>query len=83
VHGSNTQLAGVRVPALHGDGALTLVIEDLPLAAGTYLVSFSLHSADHRVNYHRLDHALPIVVTSETPFEGVTRMASRWETEAG
>jgi ABC-type polysaccharide/polyol phosphate transport system ATPase subunit len=81
VHGSNTQIAGVRVPTLRGEGALTLVIDDLPLAAGTYLVSFSLHSADHRINYHRLDHALPIVVTSETPFEGVTRMTSRWETE--
>jgi hypothetical protein len=48
------------------------------VAAGAYLFSFSLHSADHRVNYHRLDHGFSITVLSDSRFEGVCRMPCAW-----
>jgi len=59
-------------------GTLTLRIDRLPLARGTYLLSFSLHSADHRTNYHRLDHMFPIFVSTENRFEGIAHLPCRW-----
>ena len=79
VHGSNTQIAQCPMPNLRGEGTVTLHLDKLPLASGTYLLSFSLHSSDHKVNYHRLDHAVPIVVECDSRFEGLCEMPSRWE----
>jgi hypothetical protein len=58
---------------------LILDLQELPVAAGNYLFSFSLHSADHRDNYHRLDYAYSITVLNEDRFEGVCRIPCRWE----
>jgi hypothetical protein len=81
VHGSNTQIEGVSIPALSGTGSVVLRLPKLDLAAGTYLFSFSVHSADHRSNYHRIDHAFAIGVESERRFEGVCYLPSEWKVE--
>lgn len=81
VHGSNTQIAGVSVPQIEGKGSLGLRLENLPMAKGTYLLSFSIHSADHKTNYHRLDNCFPIAVECDEEFEGYTHMPSLWRTE--
>jgi ABC-type polysaccharide/polyol phosphate transport system ATPase subunit len=78
IYGSNTQIAGAAIASVEGDGVLTLGLESLPVAAGNYLFSFSVHSADHRTNYHRLDHCFPISVESESRFEGVCHIPCRW-----
>ncbi len=78
VHGSNTQIAGVEVGGLSRSGTVTLRLPRLDLAPGTYLFSFSAHSADHRANYHRLDRAFAIAVESERRVEGVCWMPSEW-----
>lgn len=78
VHGNNTQIENVPIPELSGKGSVVLTIPSLNLAKGTYLFSFSAHSADHRVNYHRLDHAFAIGVESPKPFEGICYMPSQW-----
>ncbi len=78
VHGSNTQIAGLALHRIEGAGALTLEVARLGLAAGEYLLSFSVHSADHRVNYHRLDHAHTITVEQPLRFDGCVEMSSRW-----
>ncbi len=83
VHGSNTQIAGMLIPALSGAGSVVLRLPVLDLAAGTYLFSFSVHSADHRSNYHRLDHAFAIGVDSDKRFEGVCYLPSEWKVEGG
>jgi ABC-type polysaccharide/polyol phosphate transport system ATPase subunit len=81
VHGSNTQIEGVCIASLSGAGSVVLRLPKLDLAAGTYLFSFSVHSADHRSNYHRLDNAFAIGVDSERRFEGVCYLPSEWRVE--
>lgn len=78
VFGSNTQVEGVNLEAIEGSGELILTLETLPVAAGNYLFSFSLHSPDHRENYHRLDYAFSITVLSDSRFEGVCRIPCSW-----
>ena len=79
VFGSNTQIGGVRIPAIAGAGEIVLVLQNLPFGSGNYLLSFSLHSADHRTNYHRLDHYFSISVVNPDSFEGICRIPTRWE----
>ena len=58
-----------------------LRLRGLPMASGTYLFSFSVHSADHRTNYHRLDHCFPIAVKADRNFEGCCHIPTQWEHE--
>ena len=81
VHGNNTQIENVSIPALSGRGTVVLKLPSLNLAKGTYLFSFSVHSADHRVNYHRLDYAFAIAVEASKAFEGICYMPSEWKQE--
>lgn len=82
VHGSNTQIEGFTVPAVAGEGSVTLCLENLPMAQGHYLFSFSVHSSDHKENYHRLDNFFSIVIECNKTFEGYTYMPSAWSVEA-
>ncbi len=70
LYGNNTQNEHYDIQAIEGDGTVTLRIDSFAVASGTYLLSFSVHSADHMTNYHRLDNAIPIIVESDTNFEG-------------
>ncbi len=81
VHGSNTEIAAVTIPGLSGSGQVVLKIPQLNLARGTYFFSFSVHSADHKVNYHRMDNAYAIGVESDMNFEGICHMPSEWRVE--
>lgn len=81
VHGSNTEISGLAIPALAGQGRVELRLPALNLAKGTYFLSFSVHSADHKVNYHRLDNAYAIGVVSSSRFEGICHMPSEWKME--
>jgi ABC-type polysaccharide/polyol phosphate transport system ATPase subunit len=78
VHGSNTQVSGLVIDQIAGEGTVTLHLRDLPMATGLYLFSFSVHSSDHRVNYHRLDNCFPITVECSRNFEGYAYMPSEW-----
>jgi hypothetical protein len=49
------------------------------MSRGLYLFSFSVHSSDHKVNYHRADNCFPVSVESDKPFEGVCFMPCKWE----
>jgi ABC-type polysaccharide/polyol phosphate transport system ATPase subunit len=83
INGNNTQIEKVDIPALQGKGSILLRIPSVNLASGTYLFSFSAHSADHRVNYHRLDHAFAISVDADKRFEGVCYLPCEWRMEQG
>ena len=78
VFGNNTQIEGFDLPWIEGEGALELALGPLRMARGAYLLSFSLHSADHRVNYHRLDHRYRFLLECPRNFEGVAYMPSAW-----
>ncbi|MBN1671288.1 MAG: ABC transporter ATP-binding protein [Kiritimatiellae bacterium] len=79
VSGSNTQIEGFTVPAIEGTGTLHLHIDGLSLAKGAYFLSFSLHSADHKTHYHRLDNYFPVWFDCERDIVGCCRFACRWE----
>jgi ABC-type polysaccharide/polyol phosphate transport system ATPase subunit len=81
LYGNNTQLENFEIPFVEGSGSLRLRIGELRMAQGNYLVSFSVHSADHKTNYHRLDHHSPITVTADTAFEGCY-MPLQWELDS-
>lgn len=78
VHGSNTEIEGFAIPEVNGQGSLKLKLNNLPMAAGHYMFSFSSHSSDHKENFHRMDNCFPIVVESDKNFEGYTYMKSAW-----
>jgi len=70
VYGNNTQLEQVDIPFIEGRGMLRLEIGELRMGQGEYLFSFSVHSADHKINYHRLDHHCSISLAADSAFEG-------------
>lgn len=82
IYGNNTQAEGMRIERIRGRGRLRLRIKALNMSSGTYLFSFSVHSWDHRVQYHRLDHAFAVGVESERRFEGVCYMPVDWRFDA-
>jgi ABC-type polysaccharide/polyol phosphate transport system ATPase subunit len=79
VHGSNTAMSGLTIPFVEGEGTLHLQLPSLPMQTGLYIFSFSAHSRDHKVHYHRVDNEFPIAIEGEKRFEGYTYMDSKWE----
>ncbi len=79
VHGSNTQLARVPIPHIEGRGTMRLKLPRMALGNGVYLFSFSLHSEDHTLNYHRLDHCFSVSVVDAPACDGVCTMPSEWQ----
>ena len=82
VFGSNTEIVGCDVPFIEGRGTLELALDASSLHAGNYILSFSLHSRDHRVNYHRLENHLPLCLAGTTGFDGVCRLPCQWSPRA-
>ena len=78
IYGNNTQIEAFAVPFIEGSGRITLRIGELAMSQGTYLFSFSVHSADHKINYHRLDNLFPIRVAADKLFEGCCHMPCQW-----
>ncbi len=79
IYGNNTQIEKYAIPSIHGKGAISLRIDSVQMSKGVYHFSFSVHSADHKVNYHRLDNIFLIAVESEKPFEGYCYMPCSWK----
>ena len=78
IFGSNTQIAGHRIPFIEGDGFIELELDLSRLHAGEYILSFSLHSADHATNYHRLENALRLKVVNDLWFDGIVSLPCSW-----
>jgi ABC-type polysaccharide/polyol phosphate transport system ATPase subunit len=78
IYGNNTQIEKFDIPEIKGDGTVTLRLEKIAMAKGTYRMSFSVHSADHKINYHRLDNKYTIDVACEKRFEGYCFMPIKW-----
>lgn len=76
---SNTQMAGFDIPRVEGEGRVTVRIDGLALAAGSYLFSVSAHSADHTTSYHRLDNAFVLSVESDMRADGCCWFPCRWQ----
>ena len=76
VFGSNTQLEHYDIGEIdERGGRVSFEIDASALQAGNYMVSLSLHSADHQVNYHRLDNALSFYIDRPTRnFDGIAAL---------
>ncbi len=78
VFGSNSELDAFPLDGIDGHGALRLDLDLGLLQAGSYLLSFSLHSRDHRQNYHRLENAITLQLGRQREFDGLVRLPCRW-----
>ena len=76
--GNNSQIEQGDIPVIEGEGCVELLLsEGLCSSTGTYLLSFSLHSSDHKANYHRLDNLVPVEIVCDRGFEGAY-VRSEW-----
>lgn len=76
--GSNTVIDGFPIPLIEGAGTLRLRFESLPLLQGKYYLSFSLHSRDHKMNYHRMDNYFSVWVECGRGAEGAVNVNCSW-----
>jgi len=80
--GSNTQLASYPLEYIEGNGSIKLIIDRLSLFKGNFFFNFSLHSFDHKIQYHRLDFFYQIEVENPRQEDGFLKMPHRWDFEA-
>lgn len=78
IFGSNTELEGFDIPFIEGRGRVYLEVDLSGLQRGSYMMSFSLHSRDHKVNYHRLEQALPFHLPKRREFDGIAVFPVSW-----
>ena len=79
IYGNNTQIENYVIPSIEGNGTVYLSIEELRMSSGIYLFSTSVHSSDHKVNYHRLDNFISFEIVADKAFEGYCFMPCKWE----
>ena len=77
--GSNTINDDFNIDAIDGSGSVTLTLSTKNLLRGTYLLSLSLHSRDHKTNYHRLDNMYKFLITPTTSVDGIVNIPSSWQ----
>lgn len=77
--GSNTQIDNCPIERIEGSGKIRLYLSAIPLLRGHYLLSLSIHSQDHNINYHRQDYTYPFDVVSSTNRIGIINAPTRWE----
>ena len=83
IHGSNTQIAGYGIDQVEGEGTIRLVLEPLTLIEGNFVLSVSVHSEDHREQYHRREDWYPFAVRRTGGALGLFELPSRWERDSG
>ncbi|MBI1870355.1 MAG: ABC transporter ATP-binding protein [Chlamydiae bacterium] len=81
--GTNTQIKNLSIPWIEGRGQVTLQMVSLPFIRGKYFFSFSIHSEDHKVSYHRQDHAYAIWIESQRQESGFVDIETQWEIQEG
>jgi ABC-type polysaccharide/polyol phosphate transport system ATPase subunit len=82
VYGTNTHIEEWKAHSARGPGTARIVLEDLRLVEGTYLLDVAVHRKDGTpYDYLRGHHTFR--VKSRTKDVGVYRPAHRWEFEGG
>ncbi|MBI1884587.1 MAG: ABC transporter ATP-binding protein [Chlamydiae bacterium] len=76
--GNNTQVQGLPIPFVEGKGSISLKIPKLPLIRGKYLFSFSVHTEDHAVNFHRKENTHVLRVRSQRNEVGFVEFPVVW-----
>jgi ABC-type polysaccharide/polyol phosphate transport system ATPase subunit len=82
VYGTNTHIEDWKPRQIHGAGEVRLVLSDLRLVEGTYLLDVAAHRRDGTpYDYHRGLHSFR--VKSRTKDVGVYRPAHQWSFSGG
>ncbi len=76
--GTNTHLCGYKIDHIDGNGVVGLEIEKLSLFKGSFFFNFSLHSSDHKIQYHRLDFLHQIEIDNLRPEAGYLQLQTKW-----
>lgn len=79
VFGTNTQIAGLRIDAVEGDGQVRLRIDPLNLKQGRFFLSLAVHSWDHSVQYHRQEDLHPFMVRDASGDKGAFQLNCGWQ----
>ncbi len=79
VFGSNTQIEQYAIPAIRDQGIVRIRLEPLTLREGSFFLSLSCHSPDHKVQYHRLEDWIAFSVVDNTDREGLIHLDNYWE----
>ena len=82
VYGTNTDLEGWEARRIEGDAEIALVVEDLRLVEGTYLVDVAAHKADG-TPYDYLRGHFQFRVKSRLKDVGIYRPAHSWDFSGG
>jgi lipopolysaccharide transport system ATP-binding protein len=75
---TNTQSARVEVPALRGDGRVTLRVERLDLGAGRYVVNVGIFENAWRHAYDYHEKVYPLTVDGAPGQKGILAPPCRW-----
>ncbi len=80
IYASNTQLHKFDIPFIEpGNGTLQIEIDSSVLQRGIYMLSVSMHSFDHKTNYHRLENVMPITIRNPGyTFEGISALDTKF-----
>jgi hypothetical protein len=82
VYGTNTEIEGFKARRLEGEAEVRLLLEDLRLVEGTYLVDVAAHRRDGTpYDYHRGLYSIQI--KSVLKDVGLYRPAHRWSFGGG
>ena len=80
INGPNTQLAGVDLGMIEGEGTVRYEIEQLPLLPATYLVTTAVHdSRSHQCyDYHQKAYAFHIMPGNSQELDGLVELSAKW-----
>ena len=81
-YGTNTNVEDYKSELLHGDGEVTITIDNLDLVEGTYKLDAAIHRVDgYPYDYHRLLYTFR--VKSRTKDVGIYRPKHSWRFSEG
>lgn len=80
VTGPNTQLGGLPIGLIDGEGLVTYALDELPLAPGEYRVSASIYdeSCTHPYDYRDNWYSLAVLGAADGEGPGIIRWPARW-----
>ncbi len=80
VNGPNTQLAGLDVGIVEGEGKILYHIKHLPLLPAQYLVTTAVHDSryPHCYDYHKEAYTFRIIPGGTQELDGLIEMQSTW-----
>ncbi|MCA9924212.1 MAG: ABC transporter ATP-binding protein [Anaerolineales bacterium] len=80
VNGPNTQLAGVDLGVVEGQGIVRYVVDQLPLLPAKYVVTTAVHDGrfPHCYDYHKDAYSFRIVPGGTSELHGLVSLTAKW-----